>query len=98
MKGVWWLPIGGAVIAAAVLGYLNRGEAVIVNLGLVVLYRAPLSVVLFATFLFGMVAMMLLSLPFDLALRRRLRERERPAPAERSDPDGLQTDVRDPLG
>lgn len=94
MKAGWWLPVAVAAIAAAALGYLNRGEAVIVNLGLVVLYRAPLSVVLFATFLFGMVAMMLLSLPFDLALRRRLRERVRSAPADDAMP--LPSDPRDP--
>ncbi len=76
MRPPWrWLPVVGVSVVAAGFAYLNRGEMVRVHLGIARFDRAPLSVVFFAAFLFGMVSMLLLGLRQDLRLRRLLRER-----------------------
>lgn len=69
-----WLLAALAIGAAAGFAYLNSGERVSVHLGFLVLFRVPLVVLTFVTFLAGMVTMFLLGLRHDLRVRRRLRE------------------------
>jgi hypothetical protein len=74
---------------AAAFVALNRGEMVVVNLGVVRYYQAPLTVVTFLSFLVGMLAMFALGLRHDLRVRRTLRERgllDRQVVAERTQP------------
>lgn len=60
---------------AAFFSYLNAGERVVLHLGLLTLYRVPVSVLIFGAFLLGMFAMFLAGLRTDLHVRRLLRER-----------------------
>jgi uncharacterized integral membrane protein len=82
-----WLPAAGVTLFAAVFAWLNRGERVVVDLGLLRVYRAPLSMVAFLAFLAGMLSMLALSLRHDRRLREELRARgllegaPRPSPA-----------------
>lgn len=69
-----WLPVAGIALAAGAFAWLNRGEVVMLNLGLFRLPRVPLSVFFFLAFLFGMLSMLLLSLRQDLRTRRLLRD------------------------
>ena len=75
MRPLRWLPVVGVSVLAAGFAWLNRWETVRVHLGIARFERAPLSMVFFAAFLFGMVSMLLLGLRQDLRLRRLLRER-----------------------
>lgn len=70
-----WLPVAGAALLAAVFTWLNRGERVAVELGLLRFYRAPLTLVVCLAFLAGMLAMLLLSLRHDRRVREELRAR-----------------------
>ncbi len=70
-----WLPLLGVALAAALFAWFNRGERVVVGLGVATFYRVPLTFVVFLAFLAGMLAMLLLSLRHDLRLRRELRAR-----------------------
>lgn len=70
-----WLPVAAVTVLAAGVAWLNRGERVAVDLGIATFYRAPLTVVLFAAFLAGMLSMLALSLRQDLRLRDELRRR-----------------------
>jgi uncharacterized integral membrane protein len=84
-----WLPAAGVVLAAALFAWLNRGERIVVNLGLFRLYRAPLTVVVFLAFLAGMLAMLALSLRHDRRVREELRRRgllDIPPPVEPARP------------
>lgn len=60
---------------AAGLSYLNAGERVTVHLGLLILYRVPVSVLIFGAFLLGMLVMFLVGLRNDLRTRQLLRDR-----------------------
>jgi uncharacterized integral membrane protein len=100
---VWRLvPMLAVTLFAAAFVALNRGETVVVNLGVVRFYQAPLTVVAFLSFLVGMLAMLALSLRHDLHVRRTLRDRgllegsvERTRPRVRTDtlPDSPAFDV-----
>jgi uncharacterized integral membrane protein len=68
-----WLPAAAVTLFAAALAWFNRGERVAIDVGVATFYRAPLSVVLFAVFLAGMLAMLLLSLRHDRRVRDELR-------------------------
>ena len=106
-----WLPLAAVTLLAAAFAFLNRGEVVPVSIGVATFYRAPLVVVVFAAFLLGMLAMLVLGLRQDLRTRRILREHglidtppeARPGPAYRPaaghyvDPDPA-ADPRSPLG
>ncbi|HET7275265.1 MAG TPA: hypothetical protein VFI91_08775 [Longimicrobiaceae bacterium] len=83
----WAGPVAIALLAA-VFAYLNAGERVAVNLGVVYLYRLPLSGVVFGVFLLGMVAMFLLGIRHDLRVRRALEEQFPPhgPPVRRVEP------------
>jgi uncharacterized integral membrane protein len=76
MKGFRWYVLAGIVALSAVFSSLNRVERVVIDLGAVTLYRAPLTTVVLVSFLLGMVAMFLLGLQQDLRLRNYIRERE----------------------
>lgn len=67
-----WGPVVGVTLVAALFSWFNRGERVIVDLGVAKLYRVPFTVVVFIAFLAGMVSMLLLSLRHDLRVRRAL--------------------------
>ena len=85
MSAPRWLPAAGVTVAAAAFTWINRGERIVVDLGLVRFYRAPLTVVLFLAFLAGMLSMMALSLRHDRRVREELRRRglrDIPPPAE----------------
>ncbi|HEU4457160.1 MAG TPA: LapA family protein [Longimicrobium sp.] len=69
-----WLPLAAVTLLAAAFAFLNRGEVVPVSIGIATFYRAPLVVVVFAAFLLGMLAMLVLGLRQDLRTRRILRE------------------------
>jgi uncharacterized integral membrane protein len=70
-----WLPLLGVTLAAGLFAWFNRGERVVLGLGFATLYRVPLTFVVALAFLAGMLAMLVLSLRQDLALRRALRAR-----------------------
>jgi len=91
-----WLPLVAVALLAAGFAYLNGAERVSVHLGLTVLYRVPLTIVVFVAFILGMLVMFGVSLRQDLRIRRALRESgmigseaeprsgsSRPAPEER---------------
>ena len=73
----------GAAVVVAVLACalafaaLNAGERVTVDLGIVVIYRVPLTLVVFGALLLGMLAMVVVSIDSDLRVRRILRDRLR---------------------
>ena len=75
MKGPRWLPAAGIMLIAAGFAWLNRGERAVVDLGLVRVYRAPVTVVVFLAFLAGMLTMLYLSLRHDRRVRDELRAR-----------------------
>ncbi|HYJ78699.1 MAG TPA: lipopolysaccharide assembly protein LapA domain-containing protein [Longimicrobiaceae bacterium] len=90
-----WLPLAGVTLLAGAFAFLNRGETVSLRLGVATFHQAPLAIVAFLAFMFGMLSMLVLGLRQDLRLRRLLRERglldeplpERTAaPAARPDP------------
>lgn len=93
----WTLVIAAALLAAA-FAYQNRLERVAVELGPLHLYAVSVSVLLFAAFLLGMIAMLLLSLPHDRRTRELLRQRglldAPPAPVSRWPEPAV--DARDP--
>lgn len=67
-----------AVLAGAVaFAALNTGERVTVDLGFLVLYRVPLTLVIFGALFVGMVVMVAVSIDSDLRVRRILRDRLR---------------------
>jgi len=70
-----WAFVLAAALLAAAFAYQNRAERVAVEAGPLHLYAVPLAVLLFAAFLLGMTAMLLLSLPHDRRTRELLRER-----------------------
>jgi uncharacterized integral membrane protein len=70
----WLIAIGVASLAAG-FATLNRGETVIVNLGVARFHQVPLATAFFLAFMAGMVSMFLLGLRHDLRLRRQMRER-----------------------
>lgn len=70
-----WLPPAGIGLAAGLFTWLNRGERIVVDLGIATFYGAPLTVVLFLAFLAGMLAMLALSLRHDMRMRQELRAR-----------------------
>jgi uncharacterized integral membrane protein len=70
-----WLPAVGVTLVAAWFVVLNRGETVVVNLGVVRFYQVPLTMAVFLAFMAGMISMFLLGLRHDLRLRRQMRER-----------------------
>lgn len=73
MMGPRWLPAAAATVFAAALAWLNRGERVAIDVGVVTFYRAPLAVVLLVVFLAGMLSMLLLGLRHDRRVRDELR-------------------------
>lgn len=81
-----WLPAAGAAVFAAALAWLNRGERVAVDVGVVTFYRAPLALVLLLVFLAGMMAMLLLSLRHDRRVRDELRRHGLLEPVEPARP------------
>ncbi|HEX5869311.1 MAG TPA: hypothetical protein VFY65_02785, partial [Longimicrobium sp.] len=70
-----WLPAAAVTVFAAALAWFNRGERVVLDVGVTTFYRAPLTVVLFLAFLAGMLSMLALSLRQDRRLRDELRAR-----------------------
>lgn len=70
-----WLPLAAVTLLAGAFAYLNRGETVSLRLGVATFHQAPLAVVCFLAFLFGMLSMLALGLRHDLRHRRWLRER-----------------------
>ncbi|HEX9886320.1 MAG TPA: hypothetical protein VGA70_07515 [Longimicrobiales bacterium] len=54
---------------------LNGGQRITMRLGLLTLYRVPVSVVVFAALLLGMVMMLVAGIASDLKVRRILRDR-----------------------
>ncbi|HEX8433208.1 MAG TPA: hypothetical protein VF625_18110 [Longimicrobium sp.] len=75
-----WLPLGAICLLAALFAYANRGETMVLHLGFATVYRASVSVVIFAAFLAGMAAMLAIGAREDRRVRRLLREREAAAP------------------
>ncbi|HYW08157.1 MAG TPA: hypothetical protein VE913_14435 [Longimicrobium sp.] len=75
-----WLPLAGICLLAAAFAYANRGESMVLHLGLATLYRVPVSVVVFAAFLLGMATMLAIGAREDRRVRRLLRERDFAAP------------------
>jgi len=68
-----WLPLAAVTLLAGAFAFLNRGEVAAVHVGVATFYRAPLTLVVFIAFLFGMLSMLALSLHQDLRTRRLLR-------------------------
>jgi uncharacterized integral membrane protein len=70
---------GVALVAIALLagifGYFNSGESIALHLGFFVLYQVPIVVLIFVSFLLGMLTMFVVGLRHDLKVRQFLRER-----------------------
>ncbi len=69
-----WLALVLVAAVAGAFAWANRGETSIVHLGVVTLYRVPVSLLTFLAFLAGMAAMLVLGLRHDLRVRRALRD------------------------
>ena len=75
--------LGGIALLAGIFGYFNSGESIALHLGVFVLYQVPLVILIFVTFLLGMLTMFLVGLRHDMKVRQLLRERRfetRPLP------------------
>lgn len=91
---------GGVLGVVVALGFvlwfarLNGAERITVDLGLWTFYRVPMTWVIFAALLTGMIIMMAASLHADLRVRRFLRDRlEDEDRRERDAADRLQRDL-----
>jgi uncharacterized integral membrane protein len=73
VKPAGWVFVAVDGVLAGLFAVLNRWERVSISLGLFRLNAVPLSIVLFAAFLLGMAAMLLISLPQDRRTRDLLR-------------------------
>ena len=69
-RGVIWVVLA---VLALLFAWLNRGEAMVLHLGVFTWYRAPVAPVLLAVFLLGMAAMVLVGLAGERAARRQPR-------------------------
>ena len=78
--GPRWLPVAAVTLLASAIAWFNRGERVAIDLGIVRFYRAPLTIVLFAAFLAGMLSLLLMSLRQDRRLRDELLRMRLPPP------------------
>lgn len=72
--------IAALVVLAALFAGAHRGQLVTLRLGVLTLYRLPLSIAVFGSFLAGMLVMFAAGLQADLRVRRILRERLREEP------------------
>lgn len=72
MNAARWVPVAAVTLLAAAFSWFNRGERVVVDLGVATFYRAPFTLVVFLAFLAGMLSMLFLSLRHDLRVRREL--------------------------
>jgi hypothetical protein len=87
-----WAPVLAVSVVAASFSWLNRGERVVVDVGIMTIYRAPLTVVVFVAFIAGMASMLLLGLRHDLRVRRELERRGiEPTPAAAPAPPYVET-------
>lgn len=68
-----WILLIAAALAAAAFAYQNRMERAALSIGPFHLYALPLAVLLLVSFLLGMGAMLLVSLPADRRTRELLR-------------------------
>ena len=85
-----WLPVGVIALLAGLFAFLNRGEAVALDLGFVSFYQVALVPLIFLAFVLGMILMFLLGLGQDLRVRRELRARgflDRPTHAPPAPPE-----------
>jgi uncharacterized integral membrane protein len=73
VKPAGWGFVAVVGVLAGLFAVLNRWERVSISLGLFRLNAVPLAVALFAAFLLGMAAMLLISLPQDRRTRDLLR-------------------------
>jgi len=73
VKPSGWLAVVAGAVVAGLFAFANRFERVNLNLGLTSIYAIPLAIVIFAAFLLGMAAMLLVSLPQDRRIREQLR-------------------------
>ena len=64
------------IAVAALFSFLNAGERVTMNVGLITFYRISLVGVVFSVFLLGMVAMFLFGIQQDRRLRTLLLSRQ----------------------
>ncbi|MDH5590947.1 MAG: hypothetical protein OEZ65_02220 [Gemmatimonadota bacterium] len=73
----FWGPLGVLLVVAAAMGFatLNGSTEVTLRLGIMTLYRVPLTVVTFGALLVGMVIMLVSSVASDLKVRGILRDR-----------------------
>ena len=69
--------VGVLLVLVTSMGFaaLNGGQRVTIRLGLITLYRVPLTVVAFGGLILGMVVMLIAGIHSDLRVRRILRER-----------------------
>ena len=81
-----WLGIGAIALLAALFGFFNAGERVVLHMGIFVLYQVSLVVLIFVAFLLGMVAMFLVGLRHDMRIRAILHERGFDVPAPQATP------------
>jgi hypothetical protein len=73
VKPAGWGFVAVVGVLAGLFAVLNRWERVSISLGLFRLNAVPLAAALFAAFLLGMAAMLLISLPQDRRTRDLLR-------------------------
>jgi hypothetical protein len=65
-RGAWPFALGIGALALA-FTWLNRGEAMVLHLGLFTWYRAPVAPVLLGAFLLGMGAMVVVGMLHERA-------------------------------
>lgn len=70
-----WLGLAAVVALAAVFAANNAESRVVVDLGVVTLYRVPVAFVAFGGMVAGMVVVLAAGLNADLKVRRQLRRR-----------------------
>lgn len=76
MRGWWgWVGLLAVLLGGAAFAAANAGRMVIIDLGVVTLYRVPVTFVAFGGMVVGMGVMLLAGIHSDLKVRRILRDR-----------------------
>lgn len=76
MRGWWgWVGLLAVLLGGAAFAAANAGRMVIIDLGVVTLYRVPVTFVAFGGMVVGMGVMLLAGIHSDLKVRALLRQR-----------------------
>ena len=70
-----WILLLLVSLFSGLFAYLNGGERTTLHLGFTTLYQLSLVALVFGAFLLGMIMMFIITLRYDLRMRRLLRQR-----------------------